>query len=194
MKKIEKALIVLTAILIFNTNSFAQSGNCVKQGNVIIDAYYGYPYITGAIIKSVSNSGSSVKNLNHIGGRAEFMISDQVGLGVEFTFANASISYNDSANLNQYTLGIRKYRILGKMNYHFATTESIDPYFTIGAGLKKTTFYDNGTNNNEFSFNLVPVAIRFGVGVRYFFNDFIGLNAEVGLGGPLMQVGVSVKF
>ena len=144
MKKIKIILITVTAVLIVSSNSFAQrgqSGNCISQGAVAFDAFYGYPYINGALLKALSSA--PVHNTNHLGAKVEYMVSDNVGLGVEFTYADASVMYSDSTG--NHTAGIRKYRILGKMNYHFATTSNVDPYFTVGAGVKNTTVYDNGT-------------------------------------------------
>ena len=193
MKTLKTVLLAVIATTFINAASVAQ-GNCVEKGTIIVDAFYGYPYLAGAILRSAfTNTEGNVRNLNHLGAKAEYMVSEKIGLGIEFTYADASVSYRDSL-YRTYEAGIKKYRILGKLNFHFATTESIDPYFTIGAGLKNTTIYDNGSSANSISINLVPVAVRIGVGVRYFFTDVVGVNAEVGLGGPVMQAGVSFKF
>lgn len=199
MKNLKTIFAVVTALLFLNSTSFAQkgqssSGNCVEEGTIIIDAFYGYPYLAGAVLKSATtNRIGDVRNTNHLGVKAEYMVSEKIGLGIEYTYADVSLTYTDST-LREYKAGIKKSRILGKLNFHFATTESIDPYFTVGAGLKNTTIYDNGSGVNSISINIVPVAVRIGVGVRYFFTDVVGVNAEVGLGGPLMQGGVSFKF
>ncbi|MGB3947120.1 MAG: porin family protein [Bacteroidia bacterium] len=192
MKKSTTIVIAALAIFISSFNSVAQ--NCVKQGSFIIAGFYGYPYVTGAVIKTIGQNTDKVKNLNHIGGKLEYMVSDKIGLGIEATYASASVMYQDSV-MNWYKAGIKKLRVLPKMNVHFGTTESLDPYFTVGAGYKSTDIYVEGPEDSgSLNINLVPVSMRIGVGLHYFFTDYVGLNAEVGLGGPAIQVGLAVKL
>ncbi len=207
------ATIIATTIFLSST-SFAQEhdqftkrnehfqgtgGGAVKEGILLVDAFYGFPYINGALLESAyssstGNTNNAVHNLGHLGGKVEYMLSNKISLGIEFTYADATIRYQ-SNNLLYYTAGIRKYRILGKMSYHFATTEKLDPYFTWGAGYKNTTVYTNEpAATREVTINLVPVSLRVGLGLRYFFTDAFGINAEVGIGGPIMQAGLSLKF
>ena len=203
MKILKTIFLTLTAVFIANSASFAQrgqsSGNCVEQGTVLIDAFYGFPYFNGTLLKAAYASdsvatNSTIRNLNHLGGKVEYMVSDKIAIGLEFTYADVKIHYQGSNSL-WYTGGIRKYRILGKMNYHFATTASIDPYLTWGAGYKNTKVYDDQPGTGpDVVLNLVPVAFRVGIGMRYFFTDMIGVNADVGLGGPMMQAGLSLKL
>ncbi len=203
MKNLKTILFTVTTLLLFNSNLFAQKdrssgGNCVQQGTILIDAFYGFPYWNGTILKSeysgTSYDNTAVRNYNHVGGKVEFMINDHIGIGLEGTFARATVNYQRS-NLKYYTGGIDKLRILGKFNFHFATSANFDPYCTAGIGYKNTKVYDNEPGPEpDLGLNIVPVAFRMGVGVRYFFSDAIGINAEVGLGGPLMQAGLSLKF
>lgn len=194
MKKLN-LIFAAMAVFVF-VNSKTQAQNCVEQGTVIFDAFYGYPYYNGVLLKALVNNANNVRNTNHLGGKVEFMVTDKIGLGVEATYADVSANYSYTDSLNQtYSgkAGINKLRVLGKLNVHFATTEHIDPYFTVGAGVKRTSYYDSGSQFT-WSGNLIPVAVRVGVGFRYFFSDAVGVNAEVGLGGPLAQAGLSFKF
>jgi hypothetical protein len=36
--------------------------------------------------------------------------------------------------------------------------------------------------------------MKLAIGVHYYFNETIGINTEVGLGGPLISAGLSVKL
>ena len=194
MKTTKTLFAALIAIAFMNTTSFAQkgSGNCVSQGTVIIDPFYGYPYFNGAVLKGLSDNPGKIKSYCE-GGSAEYLVSDKIGLGMEFTYANATTTYQDTSLL-YYTAGLRKIRAVGRLNFHFATTSSIDPYFTIGAGYKQTTLTDSDPHAPNITINLVPVAFRVGVGIHYYFTDFLGINAEVGLGGPMTHLGLSFKF
>lgn len=196
MKNLKTIMVAVIATAFMNTATFAQ-GNCVEKGTVIVDAFYGFPYINGTLLKaaytdSVGNS-NQVKNLNHFGGKVEIMVSDKIGVGLEGTYAMASVRYPSGGQI--YTAGINKLRVLAKFNLHFATGESIDPYFTCGIGYKNTKVYDDYPNSaTNITLNIVPIAFRAGIGMRYFFSDIVGVHAEVGLGGPIMQGGLSFKF
>ncbi len=122
------------------------------------------------------------------------MVSDKISVGVEGTYALATVDYMGN-NLHYYTAGMRKIRVLGKMSYHFATTSNLDPYITWGVGYKNTSVYSNEPGPvKSVNVNLVPIAFRMGAGIRYFFTDAFGVNVEAGLGGPLLQGGISMKF
>lgn len=202
MKNSKKMLSAVFAVMLVSTISFAQkgsTGNCVQQGTVLIDAFYGFPYINGTLIKAAYSSdsigGSSVaRNYNQFGAKVEYMVSDKIGIGMEGTYALATVDYRGS-NLQTYRAGMSKYRILAKMSFHFATTEHIDPYITWGIGYKNTKVYSNEPGDvREVSVNLIPISFRTGIGMRYFFTDVIGVNVEAGIGGPIVQAGISVRL
>lgn len=198
MKNLKVILLAFISTTMISTTVFAQKGaasnQAVSQGNFIIDAFYGYPYFNGSLLQGLSNHSDKVKSTGHIGGKFEYMVSDKIGIGAEFTWADASVKFQNDTTLIYYKAGVSKIRVLGRMNIHFATTGNLDPYFTIGAGYKKTTWYDNEPGAGSFSGNLIPVSVRVGVGLHYYFSDFVGINAEIGLGGPIMQGGLSFKF
>jgi outer membrane protein W len=182
-----------------NAQSNAQEKNnlSVKKDDIIIDVFYGWPYFNGTVLKSLSDGYNltNAKNTNHLGGKAEYMLTENIGLGAEFTYANASIRYQSSINGFYEIAGVSKIRALGRFNYHFSATEMLDPYATFGIGYKRTTFYDTGSINTvSQSFNIFPVAIKMAIGMRVYFNDRIGLNFETGLGGPLITAGLTVKI
>ena len=214
----KKTLLIIAVTVIGLTTNLTAQDNCIEKGKFIVDAYYGYPYVAGEWVKSTYNSTTnntnieSVRNLNHIGGKLEYMISDNIGIGLEYTYASVKAKYKEEnttmnsfgssvTTINHYTVQLYKQRILGRINFHFATTKQLDPYATIGFGYKVSLLKSNNPNdaesisafNKNFS-NLLPVAIRFGVGLRYFITPNFGLNVEAGVGGPSVQGGVTVKF
>jgi len=219
---IKKIVLVSMSIMTLQLQSKAQTAPtekqfCVNQGDFIIDAFYGYPYVLGNAIKeafkpsnnAVNNTNViSITNLNHIGAKFEYMVTEDIGLGLEYTFAGVYMNYyNENTNANgqiirgYYDASLTKQRILGRVNFHYATTAHFDPYFSIGAGYKKSVLKTNNPFDNELVdtfnagiLNAFPVSFRLGVGLRYFFNDNIGLNIEAGIGGPSVQGGLTVKF
>lgn len=213
----KRKLLIIT-LSIFTLNGFAQkkesiSTKAVKENSIIIEAYYGFPYWWGTLLTATNNAagGNSitdvkVKNTNHIGGRFEYMVSDKIGIGAEYTYADASATYKETTTTmngsgvtttatHTYTDGIKKQRALVRMGIHFGESATFDPYICIGAGYKGTTYYSNASGSGlGVTFNVVPVATRFGGGFRYFFTENIGINIEAGLGGPLVQGGLSLKL
>jgi opacity protein-like surface antigen len=223
MKKI--SVVTLASLILFGFNSLKaqestkkeESENCVSKGKFIIDAYYGYPYLVGSYVNQlVTESGSSssidVTNLNHLGGRFEYMLNNTIGLGFEYTYASVTAKYaetysmyNNSTNqyedhTDMYKVGINKQRMLAKINIHFATSKYLDPYATAGIGYKKTNVYSNNINDQDLvnevygALNIVPVAFRMGIGMRYYFIKNMGIGIEAGIGGPAVQIGLSGKF
>lgn len=55
---------------------------------------------------------------------------------------------------------------------------------------------DIGFNNDKvkFSGSLLPISMRLCTGIRYYFTPNIGLNAEIGVGGPIVSGGLSIKI
>ena len=152
----------------------------------------------------MNTSGVSVKNLNHICGKAEYMVTDKVSVGLEYTYAQVAFSYQDYSNngtgiVITYNDLIVKQRALITMGVHFGESDKFDPYLAFGVGYKGLNYRTSNPNANSLkdaidAYKAIPVAFRTAFGFRYFFTENIGANAEVGIGGPLLQAGVSLKF
>lgn len=214
----KKTLLIIAVTVIGLITNLKAQDNCIEKGKFIVDAFYGYPYVAGARVKSTYNSTTnntnvvSVRNLNHIGGKFEYMINEKIGLGIEYTYAAVTAEYTEQytkvnsigqsvTTTDNYKVTLYKQRILGRMNFHFATTKQLDPYATVGFGYKVSLLKSTDPNDaetistfNKSFANLLPIAIRFGVGLRYFITPNFGLNVEAGIGGPSVQGGVTVKF
>lgn len=195
-------LIVLTALL--NSNSYSQriqdpvvsSGLCVNRYDIIVDGFYGYPYLFGILVEKVLSDSLGItgaRNYNHFGGKVEYMLWSHIGLGLEYTYALLAVDYQAS-NAKYYTIGVSRKRILAKFNYHFATTKKWDPYLTAGVGYSNTQVFTTEPGIKSETVNKIPISSRIGIGLRYFFTERFGINTEVGFGGPLMQAGFSFKL
>lgn len=183
-------------------------GQVVQAGNVIIDPYYGGPNFGKTIAKSFEDDASSdvkVSGIGPMGIRAEYMVSDKIGLGVDFIYNSFNVQFEaDSLNADGTLFRtfdvkpiMQRYRIQARFNYHFATTEKVDPYIGVGAGTnlrvwKVKTDYPNYEYNE--SGTLLPISMRVCIGTRYFFTNNIGIHGEIGIGGPVVSAGVSLKF
>ncbi len=204
----KKTLLKITAIaLLVIAPMYAQSQINAK-GSVVVDPYYGFPNFGKAFLSSIeSNStGVSTTAIGPCGLRAEYMLADKFGMGVDFIYNSMSGSYQiDSLNTDQTVyksydskLAMQRYRVQLRMNYHFLTEDKVDAYIGFGAGtnIRRYVYKTDMPNAGEFSESgsLLPFSLRLALGVRYYFTNNIGLNSEIGLGGPLVSLGVSFRF
>lgn len=186
------------------------SAQAVKQGDVIIDGYYGFPNLFSNVIKRLINNIDGVVSTNlrirsvgPFGLRCEYLLNDKIGIGLEGNYTNTSATWvGQSKKSNQqyfYEISAPRYRIMPRFNFHFVkSNEKLDGYFALGAGYisRSIQVKTNDPNFNPRKLdNLVPIAFKVAVGLRYFFTENIGANMEVGLGGgPLLAFGLSAKF
>ncbi len=191
----------------------------LEQGNVLIDAYYGFPNLYTTVFKTAYvNSGEAVNlkigGIGPVGGRIEYLLSDKIGLGVDVGFNNSTIQYSETG-INQvydpntglttdvpynydYDFSTKKIGVIATFNYHFVQNEELDAYVVVGGGYGNRSFSFK-TNDPSFAegdiSGVIPISGKIGVGMRYFFTDNIGANFAVGLGqGGVVNVGLSAKF
>lgn len=208
MKKFFSALAVFTAITTMSSNQI--NAQVLEEGNVVIDAYYGFPNLYTAVFKAAyANSGSEenikISGLGPVGIRGEYLLSDKFGIGLDLGFNNTKISFDDATTdsngnpvVYKYDYKTQKIGAMVTFNYHFIENDNLDFYGMLGAGYgnRSFTFKSTDPNYTEASVkSLIPVASRIGVGLRYFFTDNIGANLALGFGqGGLLNAGISFKF
>jgi len=203
MKKLILPLLALTMMLA-TTKTNAQA---LEQGNVIIDAYYGFPNLYSAIFKaayeSSNSTGLTLGSQGPLGIRAEYLITDKVGFGIDLGMNSSSISYseadiNNSNIIYDYKFKTSKIGAIFTVNYHFVENDKLDAYFVLGGGYGNRTFKFTSTDPNyseESVESVIPISYKIGVGMRYFFTENIGANLALGLGqGGLVNAGISAKF
>ena len=204
MKK--KITILLSAIALCIGNNV--SAQAVSQGNIIIDPYYGYPNFGSTFAKSLEGTvdNINVTGIGPAGLRAEYMVADNFGLGIDFIYNSVNVKgTSDSLNTDgtvYKTYDVKtfaqRYRVHLRMNYHFVSTDAVDAYvgFGVGTNIRRfgvVTDYPN-FDDSAVSGALIPISARLALGMRYYFTENIGLNLELGIGGPVMSGGLSLKF
>lgn len=203
MKKIVLSLVLLVSA----SNVFSQA---VSSGNFIFDAYYGAPNLGKSFYKLIEDasitSNFQASGIGPLGLRGEYMVGETFGLGFDVIYNSNNISYTqidslNPLNTNNYERTMNRLRIQMRFNFHFdVTNPNLDAYFGLAAGTNTRfkKYYVNGVEaiNDSFigSGILIPFSLRVCSGMRYYFNQNFGLNAEIGLGGPLISGGLSVKF
>ena len=209
MRKI--GLYLALAFLLSGIGSSAVSAQSPTKGRVIIDLYYGYPNLWTATLRTIVNQGVipidlKTSSLGPMGGRAEYMVTDHIGLGLDIYYAKSGASFSATGpdlNGNEatyaYEFTLLRPRFLGRFNFHFGDLERLDPYVGLGLGYNASRIRiktdDPIFNQNEFSFPIfLPVAFRLALGTRVMFNNFLGFNVEIGAGGPLLTTGFTLRI
>ncbi|MFO0355582.1 MAG: outer membrane beta-barrel protein [Sphingobacteriaceae bacterium] len=188
------------------------SASPLVKDDYLFEVAYGYPFMPireEAYFGLNSNirTAKMIKNSNYLCLRSDYQLNEEYSVGLEFTYAQATyeyyrsyssaftgtstITYKDSL----FTAKATKIRFLVKMAYHFNISEKLDIYGTGGFGFKQFNLstrdhYYTSTTNND----IIPVAVRLSVGGRFFLTDNWAICAEGGIGGPLMQIGLSLKM
>ena len=211
---------LLLGIIVIAGTSFSGTAQ-VAQGNILVDAYYGFTNVGAALYETnwdfeaaYWGTEAETSSLGPIGLRAEYLVSDKFGVGVDFAFDQSSSSLersydSDGDGVEEAYLTEGKTFKWGAMltlNYHMVTNQYIDLYLMGGAGYKSRT---SSLTTNELmgaeAFDeqaigitpetAFPFAGRLGLGCRFFFTENIGANVGIGLGqGGLVNAGLSFKF
>lgn len=205
-----KKVLTLFACAFIGTFAYSQA---VEQGNVIVDPYYGFPNFGKNLSDQAAEGLSNVDVTGYgpTGLRVEYLLGDRFGLGVDAIFNGFGIvgTGTDTTGFDQNNQPItdsyevkatmNRIRIQARFNYHFdISSPDLDVYMGVGAGTNNRTYkyFEDGVEQTDQSISgsLIPVSLRFAAGMRYYFTDNIGLNAEIGLGGPVVSAGLSFKF
>ena len=210
-----KLLFIFIGAMALSTSNV--SAQALEQGNVSIDVYYGFPNLYASIFTALYSDGSEANlssgGIGPVGIRGEYMVADKFGIGVDVAFSNAQVGYDyESTVLNPSTniyepvtyrdeFQTSKISAILTFNYHFLDSDKVDFYAMAGAGYKNRNFkltstdpaFDEAAAN--VSVTLIPVAIRIGLGVRYFFTDNLGINVQLGFGhSAIINGGLALKF
>lgn len=200
-----------------STVSMAQTQ--ISQGDVIVDPYIGVPNWANSILYDKVNLDNSDNVTDYkvnggmlsYGGRVEYMLSDNFGMGVDVNYEVSGFNYNNVVSVYDestatytdvkynYDYKAKKLRAMIRLNYHFVQTDRADAYTSFAGGYKNvnriSTTNDPNYISDELNGALVPVAIRLAIGARFYFTDNIGAHVELGaFGGALLQFGLSVKL
>ena len=192
--------------------AFMTKAQAVEKGNVMLDVYYGFPNLTTGILRVAARSVTDVPNLKvsgvgPFGAKASYMVTDHVGIGLDFYYASSGVSYTDSGIDSigtpynySYHLTNPRPRFLARVDYHFGNSEIVDFYGAAGLGYSGSR-YKLVTDDPVFTLAnyalreiRLPVAFRLAFGTKIYFVKNFGATAEIGLGGPLLTVGLSGKF
>ena len=207
----KKKILLFSLGLMISTVTIAQTP--VMTGNILFDPYFGIP--TGNVLWNNGDGDNYKVNGGQFayGGRLEYMIADDLGIGVDVNYVKTGYSYDSlsvtstyNATTGQYdydsTSGLYDYtaqktRIMIRINKHFVQTDNVDAYFGAAAGyrLVSRAYSFAGNPLAEQDEALIPVAFRLALGARFYFTQNIGAHVELGaFGGQVIQAGLALKF
>lgn len=213
MKKIYRLGMLALAALSLSTTAVAQSGP--SRGDILINPYYGGPNFGKNLFQNstITVDGQEIQSVNTtttgfgpLGIRGGYMITDKVmfGLDVIYNGFTTNYTYTKQNDPNVYSgkLSMNRLRVHARFNFNFETSSNVfKPYFGTGIGYngRFITVVDNGQNLDEgdvsgISSALFPVSARVAFGSNFFITDAIGINAEIGLGGPVLSAGLTFKL
>jgi opacity protein-like surface antigen len=193
----------------------------LKKDDYIFELFYGYPFIPireaevfGVDFIESTKAINLIRNTNHLGARVDYQLNEDYSVGLEFTYASTEFKYRRyyktpstptgtttptttvTSTDSIFTAKVTKVRFLAKVGMHFNISERFDAYGTAGFGFKQFTYEtkDGYLSSSNLLNDIIPVAIRVSVGGRFFLSENIAFHVEGGVGGPIMQMGVSYKM
>ena len=209
-----KKIIVIFIVALFPTHYFSQAVDDVTPnakigalttGNLVIESFFGAPNFYRLILETAvaNNAGpnvvSEVKGIGPLGIRGEYMINDKFGFGLDVAYLSGQLDQKlidlaSNAVLETYSGRITKIGFVPCFNRHFSKNDLFDAYFGGGIGFKYSYF--KSTKPGEQAFLLsIPVAWRFGIGVRFFPIQKLAIGLNVGIGqGGIINFGIAYKI
>ncbi len=214
MKKVIDLLVVFS-FLMHNVNGQNESGQSVYKRDIIITPYIGFPNVLTTVLKNANELANpkkeqvSISAFGPIGINAFYLLTDKLAIGGEMSYSSTEIQWkesgflevNDSAGIlytYRFLIQAPRIRILGKLNYHFATGKHHDWYLGFGLGYNYTRIkLLTNAHGNDYKIPalcFLPFSARTNLGFNYYFTKNVAVNAELGIGGPLTLVGITCKF
>jgi len=181
---------------------------CFKEGDSFLSISSGFYGLANAIprkhtvLQDFKNAG-----LPPLFFRYEKAVSDFIGIGGTFFFHVPSYKWNktiESYNYETWTYEPVTYEekfsglsvgLLGRVNFHFATTKKSDTYF--GAGIGYEFYMMNFESEDPLASSRavnrpLPFSGELVFGWRNYFSDNTAFYAEVGYGKMLLNIGLTI--
>jgi hypothetical protein len=181
--------------------------NAFKKGNLNLVGGYGlvtWYDLNGMQLTWLAVNASAVSKHSQLGpayAKLEYAVSDNVGLGL-----NAAAVYNEwtqsyeqfggSGSADVYEMNITRlsFSAMAHVNFHFATSKTLDPYAGLGVGARYTDW--TVTDNDPFDESNVvfpgyfPIASEITMGLRYYPLPYLAVYAEAGFAKSFFQGGL----
>lgn len=198
----------MSCALLFGHQPTVQA-QAVEEGNVIVEGFYGWPNFTTFLLRTAYNLSASdeavtITGLGPFGARAEYIIMENVGIGIDAYYGASGIAWKSSQptpmgtdTVYDYSVDYKRFSLNLRAAYHLDIGENFDAYVSGGLGYR----YRRSTiDTDDPAFmpvevgSLIPISVRGAIGGRYYIGGIVGIGMELALGGPLISGGLSVKM
>lgn len=210
MKRLIKKTHLFTGILLLTgTCTFAQEEPTPKSRNYL-EISYGPN--TGLNLQSLSTMNADqdqfdfhrFNNLGSLGLRYDHLLTPSFSLGIDFYY----LQRKSTGVVTEFNTGIKqeaeyiinRFKTQIRIAYHFPISNpNLDVYLGGGVGMNNQTrkLLINGTSTSRGEYPLIinfPISLRTYAGLRYSFSKHFGVNAELGIGGPILNAGFHFRF
>lgn len=190
---------------LFSKSSFrADAEDAFIKDKVVISAGYGFPNLGKAIMTVLIGDGTEVvaTGVGPLHFKGEYGLSDGVGMGLSVNYVSFGATWRstDSTGMGFYTNKFSRssLSVLARINFHFGTTDKLDPYFGVGAGYRQATWKFT-SNDPDYADDIKapgfsPFGFETTIGLRYYIAEGIGLYTEMGIAKSIIQVGLVAAF
>lgn len=165
---------------------------------------------------------NEVKNYNHIGIKLQKNVNTHLIRGLEYTYARldqhtnySAYNYKQGLYVVDYKTTYTKHRVLFTTRLISSSKKGFQFFTEQGLGLKlmgengrlyvadfsrNTSTSSNsgifaiGSRSNDNLIETIPIAFKVHLGTVFTISNLIGLTLSAGLGGPLLQAGISFNY
>ena len=211
----KKIVLIFLLTSVYTTSIFAQNtAKCFDENSSTVSIGYGFisPYKNNFKLPSIFSAFTDLKTkfsaTGPIGLTYEWGVAKHISVGVQVNYSKVknTITQKDGIDVNKDLIvkqDLEQVFALLRANYHFATTDKLDPYvgFGVGYGSYKLENSSNDPEAKASDFDILAVKkpnslkIAGQLGVKYYINPKFGFFGEVGnLAASYVQVGITTKF
>lgn len=189
----------------FWENEEIKPPSILKKGDVLITGFVSYPnfgrFTAQLALSNVNVLKSSTGGFAPLGVQGEYMLSQNMGISLDLIANQWSAKWTESNAAFENSVASFRFRGLIGLNYHLddLDNEKLNIYggMALGYNYRKydITLDEYGLVDDFWQTNIdFPLAFRARAGLRYFLNENVGLNVEIGLGGPIMRLGLTGRI
>jgi opacity protein-like surface antigen len=204
MKKI-KILVVAASLTLIGLIAPQQAAAQKYQGqmNFTVGGAFSLTGLVGSAVTDAIQAGNGrATSTPGMAGMFDFGVSDRFSLGAAYNFQQFGVKFSSYTDNNgnvvngdfKYTL--TRQNIGARALFHFGDNDDLDIYAGARFGYTIWTTNTNAPNltltDKTFKSRLWPQAL---FGMRYYFTENIGINAEFAVGPPYyMMIGINARF
>ncbi len=209
MKRIIGKTYTLAGILLFAAKVTTAQETPAKMSNYLELSYGPHATFNFQALSTINSDQDQFEfnnftNLGTFGLRYDHLLNPSFSLGIDFYY----LQKKSTGTMTEYNTGIQnsaeyiinRFKTQIRIAYHFPISNpNLDVYLGGGVGTNNQTrkLLINGTttSRDEYPSNInLPVSLRTYAGLRYSFSKHFGINAELGIGGPVLNAGFHFRF